>query len=295
MRSPSSFVGSIAAVVAAVFLTAPTLTMAASFVPEAEPYQPIENEFASAVVMVPKTHQILFSFKPDHARVAASLTKLSNALAFVALQPNWNRLVSMARADEVGGGRLRVAPGARLSIQDAFFSTITASANNTANALARISGLSRKTYIARMNAEAKRAGATHSVFVEPSGMDARNLTTARDMALIAETAFRQPMIQRAASTAKYHFTIRNTGADKTITNTNYLLTQDPNAWVVGGKTGYLEESQYNLAVQLRAMDNSGNPVYGKDLVVVVMGAPTKEGSFWSAKRMAEWAWKNYAF
>jgi D-alanyl-D-alanine carboxypeptidase len=220
---------------------------------------------------------------------------LSNALAFVSLKPNWDRLVSMSNVDEVGGGRLRVASGARLSVQDAFFSTVTASANNTANTLARISGLARKTYIARMNAQAKLTGATHSVFVEPSGMSEKNISTARDIALIADAAFRQPMIQRAASTASYHFTIRNTGADKTIVNTNYLLTQDPSVWVIGGKTGYLEESKYNLAVQLRAMDENGKPVYGKDIVVVVMGAPTKEGSFWSAKRMAQWAWNNHAF
>lgn len=295
MPTAKYFSGTITAIFAAAFFAFPCLAWAASPISDAEPFAPIADEFASAVVMVPKTHQVLFAFKPDQPRVPASLTKLTNALAFSSLKPNWDKVISLQKADEVGGGRLRVAPGAKISVQDALFSAITASANNTAAALARISGLSQKAYLAKMNAEAKRAGAKHSAFLDAAGMNEKNRTTARDMALIAEAAFAQPMIQKAASTATYRFTIRNTGVEKTITNTNYLLTRDPSTWVIGGKTGYLEESHYNFVTQLRALDETGNPVYGKDLLVVVMGAPTKEGSFWSAKRMAQWAWKNYAF
>ena len=245
--------------------------------------------------MLPKTHQVLYSFKPDKPRVPASLTKLGNALVMTSLPINWDRLVRLTSADEVGGGRLRVNTGAKMSMRDLLYSAITASANNAATALARLSGLSRRQFIARMDAAVKKVGATHTSYADPSGMDPRNLTTARDIALIAEAAFRQPMIRSAASSATYRFTVVNTGQKKVLTNTNHLLTQSPDVWVVGGKTGYLEESQYNLAVQVRPIDGNGNPVYGKDLIVVVMGSPYKEGVFQTARRLAMWAWENHEF
>lgn len=269
--------------------------MAAVPTKEAVPFVPLENEFATAIVMTPKTHQILYAFKPETPRVAASLSKLANALAFVTTKPKWDRVVSLLKKDEVGGGRLRVASGAKMTVRDVLFSSVVGSANNAAMALARLSGFSMKTFLAKMNSEAKKAGATHSVFFDPSGMDSRNMTTAKDMALIAEKAFSSDPIGRAASTAIYRFTVRNTGQKKVIQNTNSLLTQDPDVYVVGGKTGYLEESMYNVAVEMRPYAADGTSVPKQELVIVVLGAPTKEGSFSAAKRLAQWAWNNHEF
>ncbi|MBP7133964.1 D-alanyl-D-alanine carboxypeptidase [Patescibacteria group bacterium] len=269
----------------------------AALVPTAnfQGYVRASDEFAAAVVMVPGTHQILYQYEAETPRVAASLTKLVNALVFVRLAPAWNKIVALQKSDEVGGGRLRVASGARLSIKDLFYSSITASANNAAMALSRISGLSPAKYFQEMNRVAKTVGATHSHFVDASGMDPRNITTALDMAYIAEKAFQDPMIHRVSTAGSYAFTIRNTGEKKRIHNTNILLTEDPDVWVTGGKTGYLEESMYNLVVELRPMNADGSFVPGKDLVVVVLGAPTKANQFTSAKRLAQWAWQQYEF
>ncbi len=258
------------------------------------PFVPTENEFASAIVMTAGTHKVLYGFKPEQPRVAASLTKLPNALALVSQKPRWGRIISITKADEVGGGRLRVPNGSTISVQDALYSSITASANNTATALARTHG-GTKAFLKKMNAEAVRVGAKRSAFYDASGMDPRNMTTARDIALIAEAAFANPVVRRAAQTGTYRFAIQNTGDAKTIRNTNDLLADTHKVWVIGGKTGYLEESQYNLVVHVRAMDAEGKPVYGRDLLVAVLGSPTKKGSFFTAERLAQWAWNNHAF
>jgi D-alanyl-D-alanine carboxypeptidase len=145
---------------------------------------------------------------------------------------------------------------------------------------------------------AKAAGATHSTFYDVSGMNSKNKTTALDMAYIGLAAFRNRTIQQAASKMEYRFSVLDPklgNYEKSIKNTNDLLTKDPDLYVVGGKTGYLEESQYNLVVQMRPFDGQGNPVREKELMVVVLGAPTKEGSFAAAKRLAEWAWDNHEF
>lgn len=259
------------------------------------PFAPAPNEFVSAIVMVPKTHEILYEYEARKIHPAASLTKLANALVFVRTKPVWNKIISLKKEDEVGGGRLRVKVGARLNLRDLLYSSITASANNAATAMMRISGKKPSVFLQEMNQVVHRLGANKSTFVDASGMDPQNVTTAYDMALIAEAAFRDPSIHAAASKGSYTFTIRNTGERKTIRNTNTLLTDDPDVWVVGGKTGYLEESKYNLVVQLRPMFPDGSSDLQKELLVVVFGAPTKEAQFTTAKRLAQWAWNQYEF
>ena len=283
------------AIAGIVFLSAPVFASTAVLKKDAGPFIPNTDEFASAVVMVPKTHQVLYGFKPHQARSAASLTKLTNALAFLKTNPQMTKVVAMKAKDEVGGGRLRVKTGATLSITDLLFSSITASANNAAMALARVSGYGLAQFLVSMNREAKAAGAIHSKFVDPAGMDPQNQTTAYDVALIAEKAFSSKPIQRAASTDAYTFVIRNTGETHTVKNTNQLLTDDPEVYVVGGKTGYLEESLYNLVTQVRPLNADGTSNSAQELIVVVMGAPDKATMFSAAKRLADWAWQNYEF
>lgn len=256
-------------------------------------YAPYKNEFVSAIVMVPKTHQVLYAYQPDLAHPAASLTKLANALVFIKQNIPWTKMVTLLKRDEVGGGRLRVSDGTRLSVRDLFFSSITASANNAAMALARISGYSYATFLKQMNKTVKTIGLSHTIFYDAVGMDPRNMTTAREMALLAERAFQQDDIRTAASSVHYHMAIGPKKISKTLTNTNALLTNDPDIWVVGGKTGYLEESMNNLVTWVRPTDASGSFITGHDVIVVVFGSQTKQEMFRSAKNLAEAAWKVY--
>ncbi len=276
-------------------LVLPGKVFAATQVLNWEPFTPHVNEFAAAIVMVPGTHQVLYSFKPDKLHTAASLTKLAGAMAFLKNPGPWERLVTLSKADEVGGGRLRVNPGTKIPLRDLFYSSITASANNAAMALARVSGLSMKGFLAKMNQVAKATGATHSVFYDASGMNPRNMTTARDMALIAEAAFNTPEIRRAATVESYPVRIASAGTVRTIKNTNPLLAPNTGIWVMGGKTGYLEESMYNFVGRFRPEQADGTPELGKDLIIVVFGAPTKDAQFQTAKRLAQWAWQEHEF
>lgn len=252
-------------------------------------YARSSNEFAAAIVLDAATGKELYSYQPDAVRSAASLTKLMSSLVVLDTKPRWDRIVALTSADEVGGGRLRVTSGATMSIRDLWYSSIVASANNTVMTLARTSGLSSAKFATAMNKKAKDLGMTQSSFTEPSGMDPKNKVTARDMAILAQAAFNQADIRRAATTASYAFNIRNQKVAKTLTNTNTLLTEDPDVWVTGGKTGFLYESQYNLAVRMRASSNPKDPA----VLVIILGSPTKTGSFVSAKALAQWAWKAY--
>lgn len=267
----------------------------------AQEYPRKANEFFSAIVIDTVTKQTLYEYRADETHPAASLTKIPNAITAANLKPNWNKTVTLTAADEVGGGRLRVNTGTKITMRDLFFSSITASANNAATALARLSGLGYKPFIARMNKEAKKLGAAHSTFVDASGMSPNNLTTARDMAKLMQAALQIQLFQKAATSKEYPVLVtqpKTKTQTRVIHNTNILLTQPEHddLWITGGKTGYLPEAQYNLAIQVSPYNFSvKEPERRKKLLIVVLGAPTKEGSFATAKRLAEWAWNSHEF
>ncbi len=265
-------------------------TATSTALPQVSTYVPILNEFASAIVLRAATGKVLYEFKPDKPHTAASLTKLVQAVTMLDQKPNWSTVVTMQSADEVGGGRLRVDVGAKVTLGGLWQASLGSSANNAATALSRVAGPGVSTFVKKMNAKVKAIGATSSVFYDPSGMDARNETTARDMAVIAKNAFSQPLISRASQTSSYRFSLANGTQARTILNTNAPFLEDDDVWLTGGKTGYLPESMYNYAGVLRPMYANGAFDAKREIVVVVLGSPSKSASFESVKRLAGWAW-----
>lgn len=257
---------------------------------EVADYLPKADVFASALVLDAKTKKVLFSFKPTKVWPAASLTKLTGAMVFLDRGLNWNQIISIKKQDEVGGGRLRVKPGATMSIKDVVYSSLIGSANNAATALVRISGLGMNNFVTAMNKKAAALGCANTVFYDASGMNENNMTTASDIAKIATAAFSKPELRKPASTAFYTFKVRNTGESHTIKNTDVLLVDENNGlYVTGGKTGYLEEARNNLVVRLRPSQKDVN----RELLVVVFGAETKDALFDEAARLARWSWSAY--
>lgn len=258
-------------------------------------FQPEAYGLAAAYAMTPKTRQELFAWNADKIWPLASLTKLIAASVWQGRTVPWRAIMTIQSRDEVGGGRLRVPVGTKIRFEDVWYASLTASANNAAMMVARAMGVTPKRYVALMQADAKKAGATTAVFTEPSGMSEKNVASAKDMAWMADRAFSYRPLQKAASTALYTVKIVNgTPKERPIKNTNILLTDDPDVWVIAGKTGYLEESKYNFVGWLRPVGIDGKPETGKDILVVIFGAPTKEQSFAAAKHLAQSLWTHHA-
>ena len=76
---------------------------------------------------------------------------------------------------------------------------LLASSNQSAVALAESTGLSRAEFVSQMNAKAQELGLVKTIFYDIAGLDSHNVSTAREMALIAQEAFSQPEIREAAS------------------------------------------------------------------------------------------------
>ncbi len=231
-------------------------------------------------VMDADTGELLASQRPDEVRSIASMTKLMTVMVAHEAGLDPDVTVELARDDEVGGGRLRVAYGTRLTAHELVASAIIGSANNAAHALARATGLLPNEFVARMNAKAAVLGLAHTSFADPTGIEVPNLSTAREVALMAKAAFADPWIAGFAGQPTYD--VQTSAGVHPIKNTNKLLN-DGSIQVIAGKTGFINEAGYTLVTRVRREGRH-------DLIVAVMGCDTVNQPFRDARTLAEKAW-----
>jgi serine-type D-Ala-D-Ala endopeptidase (penicillin-binding protein 7) len=241
---------------------------------------------AEAVLVIDDaTREVLLARNSRKTHPIASITKLMTAMVALEHRIPMARTSSILDSDEVGGARLRVENGTSLTVRQIFDAMLVGSANNAANALARSTKLAKEDFIAQMNARAAELGLGATTFVDPTGIEVGNVSTAEEVAALAFEAFAVPDIRRATTTSQVEIVAAK--STHKFKNTNELLTNEGNGlYVLGGKTGYLIESKWNLAVKIR--DSRMKPV-----LVVVLGSTDKARSFKDAEVAAKWVWNNY--
>lgn len=151
--------------------------------------------------------------------------------------------------------------GRTMTLEDALFAMITASANDVAVALAEAVASDEASFVRRMNETAARIGLTGTHFSNPNGLfDRKNYTTARDLAVLGME------VDRLFPEYRRFFLASAVTIDgKEIKSNNLLLTRF--SGTIGMKTGFLCASGRNF-VGLATRN-------GKRVMVVVLGATTE--------------------
>jgi len=209
----------------------------------------------------------------------ASLTKLITASVFLDTNPDFDKIITYIDEDEeknlpylenkYESMRLIISNGDQLKIKDAFLSTLVKSTNNTAETLVRVSGLSRDDFIKKMNEKVHEWGATSTIFIEPSGLSPKNVSTVADYVIISKNALQNSKLLEATTLKQYQFTTLKENKKFILGNSNQLLYQ--NFYITGGKTGYIDEVGYCLMTKIKT-DKT-------DLIGVLLGAETRDQSF----------------
>lgn len=243
------------------------------------------------VVMDRSTGKILTVKNENKVWPIASLTKLMTASVVLDEEVPMTTVADVRATDDVGGAKLYVNDGDTFSVQDLFYATLVASANNAANALSRTTDFSREEFLEEMNARAQALGLIHTAFVDPTGMELGNVSTAREMARLADVVLAQDTLRQFSGTVTKYITVLTDGSQKKMTNTNWMLWKPEydDLYVTGGKTGYLEESGWNLVVTLYPMGGDVDT----ELLIVLLGAASRGASFQDANALADWAWQAY--
>ena len=237
----------------------------------------------SAVVIDADSRKVLWSKNLHKRYPIASISKLMTVLVFLDTNPDLTSTYTMLPEDMTVGGSVYIDKGETVYVRDLIYSSLIASDNNAANALVRASNIPREDFIARMNDKALEIGMLNSHFIEPTGLEYANISSAQDVALLLEEALRNEVIADAVSRENFTFSAVD-GPSHTLSSTNKLLNSYLN--VVGGKTGFNNEAQYNLVI---AVDGEQE----QRLLVGVLGSTTLNGRYQEAKILADWALTNY--
>jgi D-alanyl-D-alanine carboxypeptidase len=170
------------------------------------------------------------------------------------------KLPVSAKAAVQPPSKLGLRKGQTIKVEDAILALVTKSANDAAVVLAESLGGTESKFAVLMTAKGRQLGMSRTTFRNASGLpDSRQVTTARDMALLAMALLRNfPQHYTYFSTRSFAFGGARHG------NHNRLLGHYQGA--DGIKTGYIRASGYNLVASARRG--------GRRVIGVLLGGKT---------------------
>ena len=226
------------------------------------------SEVGAAALFDSKNLETLYAKNVNNQMNPASLTKVMTAL--VALKYGKPDDVYVAsenvKITESGAVLCGLKPGDKMTLDQALHILLMYSANDVAVLIAEgVTGGSVEDFVALMNQEAQKIGATNCQFMNPNGLTQEgHYVTAYDLYLIFQEALKYELFNEIIQTSSYTTVYMDgNGADKSIEieNSNLYLRgvydMPPNVTVVGGKTGTTNAAGHCLI--LLARSSSGTP------------------------------------
>ena len=249
----------------------------------------------SAIVMDMNSGAVLYGKKVDDQHYPASITKLLTAL--VALENSKLDDEVYFSEDSVsflepGDASIGMTPGEILSMNDALYGMLLASANEVSYAIAesvgRLMGGDYNTFIQAMNDRSVELGCTGSHWTNANGLhNEQHYTTAHDMALIASAVYQFEEFRTVTQTLNYTIGPTNlVGESRTFQQNHKMLWEGGYyyyEYCTGGKTGYTDQSRTTLVT----MADNGN----MQLVAVLL---QDDGDVYvDTKAMFDYAFSNF--
>jgi D-alanyl-D-alanine carboxypeptidase (penicillin-binding protein 5/6) len=263
----------------------------------------------AAVLMDAATGMILFEKNADDQIPPASLTKLMTM--YVAEKEAEKRGISLdepaklprqswAENQPPRSSLMFLEQGHVVSLNELFLGMAIPSGNDAAVAVALNFSPTINAFARMMNREAAEIGMKDTVFVEPSGISEENLTTARDFAVFCREYLRlyPENLKKYHSVTQFAYpkvsNLRPSLQNKveTIVQGNHISLIYSFDGVDGLKTGYIDESGYNIALTAERS--------GTRFIAVILGVSASLGSRWGVRArdadgeaLLTWAFNNF--
>ncbi|MGO9570277.1 MAG: D-alanyl-D-alanine carboxypeptidase family protein [Desulfomonilaceae bacterium] len=225
-----------------------------------------------------RSNQTLLARNADQQLPVASLTKLVTALVALDQLPLDRKVTVPDHIKTIPKSVVGLKAGDSVSVMDLLHGLLIGSGNDCAETLACAVPGGSKSFIAAMNKKVRSLGAKRTVFYTPSGLDQKipntkegkktvdvdsNVSTAREIATIAVTAFSNPTIRSICLKKSHVLASLLKPGGYSVKSTNKLLRD--NLPLVGGKTGFTARAGHCLATEFTPGRNI--------LLIVVLGSP----------------------
>lgn len=217
----------------------------------------------SAIVLDINSGAVLYAKNIDDQRYPASITKIMTALVALENSSLTDKVVFSQDSVsflEYGDAHIGMTPGEEISMEDALYGMMLASANEVAHAIAEnAGGFGYDGFIAKMNEKAKELGCTNSHFVNPNGLhDDNHYVSAHDMALISAAAFQHEEFRTIIKTLEHTIPPTNLVPEARTFQQNHKMLYPANAYYyencAGGKTGYTDQAKTTLVTYAENQD-----------------------------------------
>ncbi|MFH1583130.1 MAG: serine hydrolase [Candidatus Falkowbacteria bacterium] len=240
----------------------------------------------NGAILDSQSYNLFFSKRPDRTWPIASITKLFTAYTFLDYNPGWEAIYEIKAEDKREGGKIYLFTGDKVKVKDLFYFSLVGSDNTATAALVSSTGMTEEEFVVKINNKIKDFGLKNTRIVDVTGLKDANISTAREIAQFANVVLEVDEINRAVLTKKYEFTTEQ-GRKKAITSTDELLNSfsGEEISILGGKTGYINSSGYNLVGKFIGQD-------GRAIVTVVLGADSETSRFGLTKKLVDLYYDN---
>jgi D-alanyl-D-alanine endopeptidase (penicillin-binding protein 7) len=235
---------------------------------------------SAAFVIDQRSGQVLLGKNENAVLPIASLTKLMTALVLTQAKLPMNEVITVTDddVDLERHSRSRLRVGTSLTRGEALHLALMSSENRAAHALGRTFPAGLAAFVAAMNHKAAALGMKNTTYADPTGLSSRNQSTARDLAVVAAAASKEPLIREYSTTIEHDAmlgkrTVRYKNSDR--------LVKSPRWDIHLQKTGYIVEAGQCLVVNA-TMAN-------RDLILVLLDSADKRSRIDDAERIRHWA------
>ncbi|SFE49030.1 D-alanyl-D-alanine endopeptidase [Nitrosomonas sp. Nm166] len=235
----------------------------------------------AAIVFNAQNERIIYDKNADKVMPIASITKLMTAMVTLDahLPPNEKITITQADVDKLKRTSSRLPVGSSYPRHELLRLALMSSENRAAAALGRTYPGGTQAFVQAMNLKAKKIGMVNSRFVDSTGLNSGNVSTARDLAKLVSASNNYVPIREFSTTSKHFVSPGNKRGQLQYVNSNSLVHNQN--WEIGvSKTGYLNEAGRCLVMQANI---SGQPV-----VIVLLNSWGKNTRIGDANRVKKW-------
>lgn len=242
-------------------------------------------EAKAHILIEQSTGRVLSENNADEQLPIASVTKVMTMLLIMeAIEDGKITFDDMVTVSEnamsYGGSTMFLEAGEQLTVHDMLKGIAVASANDGCVAMAEHLTGSEDAFVDLMNKRAKELGMKNTNFMNTNGLDEDNhYSSARDVAIMSRELLNHPKITEYTSI----WTDELRGGKFQLANTNKLVRFYTGA--NGLKTGSTSQALCCLSASAKRND--------MQLVAVVLGAPTSDKRFSSARALLDYGFANY--
>lgn len=245
----------------------------------------------SALLLDASNNRVLYEENGYQVMAMASTTKIMTCILAIESGRLDETVEVSKNAQRMPKVHLGMRAGETYKLKDLLYSLMLESHNDTAVAIAEHLGGSVEGFADMMNAKAAELGCKDTYFITPNGLDAKkdgktHSTTARDLAVIAAYAIKNPAFLEVVGTKNYAFSELTGKRNFQISNKNRFLDMMEGA--IGIKTGFTCDAGYCFVGALQRD--------GKTFISVVLGAgwpPNKSWKWHDTKILMKFGLKNF--